>query len=361
VEKRTQMSKITYTDKPVFGLDIGRSSIKMMQVETVKGKSTVVGYGNTFFKPESVNKGVIVDFDDLANATHELFTKQFVGTLASKRVAFSIPNEHSFSRVLVLPKMNSADLADAIFNEASRTIPMKIEDLYLDYSVGSEIENNMQEVQLLATPREIIDSYMVLAETLGLEVAAIEANISSVSRIVTHAEGDDVITMIIDLGSTAADLSIYDGSTVRITGTADCGSEDVTRLIASRLGVSSTQAHTIKTRYGLEPSKKQVEILDAIKPELDKLLAEIRKMIRYYNERATGSSALGQIIVLGGGANLPGLSTYITDQIRIPTRLCDPWQNISFAGLHSPHQLETTIYTTAAGLSLISEEELIND
>jgi type IV pilus assembly protein PilM len=355
------MSKITYIDKPVFGLDIGRTSIKMMQVAHGKGKSAVVGYGNTFFKPESVNKGVIVDFEDLATATYELFTKHFVGTLTTHRVAFSIPNEHSFSRVLVLPKMNGKDLNDAIMSEASRTIPMKIEDLYLDYAVGSEIDGTMQEIQLLATPREIIDSYMVLAESLGLEVAAIEANISSVSRIVTHAEGDDVITMIIDLGSTAADLSIYDGSTVRITGTADCGSDDITRLIATKLGVSSTQAHTIKTRYGIEPSKKQAEILDAIKPELDKLLAEIRKMIRYYNERASENAGLGQIIVLGGGANLPGLSTYITDQVRIPTRLCDPWQNISFGGLQSPHQLETTIYTTAAGLSLITEEELIND
>jgi Tfp pilus assembly PilM family ATPase len=122
--------------------------------------------------------------------------------------------------------------------------------------------------------------------------------------------------------------------------------------------VSRTQAHTIKTRYGLEPSKKQAEILDAIRPELDKLMGEIRKMIRYYNERASEDALIGQIIILGGGANLPGLSTYITDQIRIPTRLCDPWQNISFGGLQAPHQLETTLYTTAAGLSLIGAEEL---
>lgn len=352
------MSRITYVDKPVFGLDIGRSSIKMMQIADIKGKPTVLGYGNTFFSPQSVTKGVISNYEDIAKSTHELLTKHFVGSLSTRRVAFSIPNEHSFSRVLMLPKMDTKDLAGAILNEASRTIPVKVDELYLDYSIGSELENSMQEIQLLATPKVIIDSYMTLAETLGLEVAAIEANISSVSRIVTHSEGDNIITMIIDLGSTAADLSIYDGSTVRITGTTDCGSDTVTKLIASHLGVSSSQAHTIKTRYGIEPSKKQSEIMSAIKPELDKLLAEIRKMIRYYSDRATSELSLGQIIVLGGGANLPGLSTYITDQIRIPTRLCDPWQNISFGGLQAPHQLETTIYTTAAGLSLISEEEL---
>ncbi len=352
------MPKLTYIDKPVFGFDIGRSSIKIMQINHGKNVSTVVGYGNTNFDPNAVSKGAIVDFEIVAKATKDLYDKQFVGQLNSRRVAFSIPNEYSFSRVLTLPKMKTAEVYEAAVNEATRTIPVKLEDLYLSYEVGSELDDNMQEVQLVATPKEIVDSYMTLADMLGLEVAAIETNINAVSRIVTNSEGNSIITMIIDLGSTAADLSIYDSNTIRITGTADCGSENMTTLIAKSLGVSQSQAHTIKTRYGIEPSKKQSEILSAIKPELDKLVTEIKKMIRYFNDRASDESTLGQIIVLGGGANLPGLSTYLTDQLRIPTRLCDPWQKISFGGLQAPHQLETTLYTTAAGLSLISEEDL---
>ena len=94
------MNKLTYIDKPVFGFDIGRSSIKIMQISDVKNRSIVTGYGNTAFDQKSVAKGVIVDFENLAKTTNELFNKQFVGTLTAKRVAFSIPNEYSFSRVL---------------------------------------------------------------------------------------------------------------------------------------------------------------------------------------------------------------------------------------------------------------------
>lgn len=353
------MLKLLYKDKPVFGFDIGRSSVKIMQVDpNSKGKSTVIGYGTTSFDSGAIQKGVVVDFESIASATKEMFDSHFVGTLSTKRVAFSIPNEYSFSRVLSLPQMSDKELKTAVLSEASRTIPVKNEDLYIDYELGAIIDGGMQEVQLVATPRDVVDSFLTLSHILDLEVALVETNISAVSRIVTHAEGYDIVSLIIDLGSTAADLSIYDGTTVRITGTADCGSEDMTALIARKLAVSQTQAHTIKTRYGIEPSKKQSEILDAIKPELDKLMAEIRKMIRYYNERAIDGSVIGQIIILGGGANLPGLSAYITDQIRIATRLCDPWQNITFGGLQAPHQLETTLYTTAAGLSLAPMEEL---
>lgn len=355
------MPKITYVDKPLFGFDIGRSSIKIMQIVASKGKASVIGYGNTTFDPIAVQKGAIIDYEIVAAAAHDLFHNQFIGTLETKRVAFSVPNEYSFSRVLGLPKMSASELREAVVSEASRTIPVDVAELYIDYQTGSMLDEHTQEIQLVATPRSIIDSYMTLADILNIEVAAIETNIAAVSRIVTQSEGDSIITMIIDLGSTAADLSIYDGATVRITGTADCGSEDITKLIAKKLGVNMSQAHTIKTRYGIEPSKKQQEILEAIRPELDKLVTEIRKMIRYYNERTTEEFYLAQIIVLGGGANLPGLSTYLTDQIRVPARLCDPWQNISFGGLQAPHQLETTIYTTAAGLSLISEEELTDD
>lgn len=352
------MTKLLYRDKPVFGLDIGRSSVKIMQIEDHKDKAVVVGYGATTFPPEAVDKGVIVDFETVASAIKDLFDKQFVGTLSTKRVAFSVPNEHSFSRILNLPVMKHDDLEQAVINEAGRTMPLKADELCIDFRATGMVDNAMQEIQLVATPRKIIDSYLTLADILGVEVAAVETNIASVSRIVTHAEGDDIVSMIIDLGSTAADLSIYDGSTVRITGTADCGSENITSLIASKLSVTQGQAHTIKTRYGIEPSKKQAEILGAIKPELDKLITEIRKMVRYYEDRASKEAELGQIIILGGGANLPGLSTYITDQVRLPARLCDTWQRTTFGSLQAPHQLETTIYTTAAGLSLISTEEL---
>ena len=112
------MSKLTYIDKPVFGFDIGRSSIKIMQISDNKGKSFVTGYGNTAFDQRAVAKGVVRDFDAIAKTTFELFEKQFVGTLTTKRVAFSIPNEYSFSRVLTLPKLKPSELKDAVITEA---------------------------------------------------------------------------------------------------------------------------------------------------------------------------------------------------------------------------------------------------
>ena len=350
---------IFYKDKPLFGFDIGRSSIKIMQVnETPKG-SVVAGYGTATFDPVAVKNGVIVEPELIIKAAYELIEKNMVGKLTTRHAAISLPNAHSFSRVLTLPKMNESDLASAIQLEVDQSIPMPLEDLYYDHSIVRELEEKEIEVQVVACPKEIIDSYLVVFDALGLEVALIESNISAVTRIVIHAEAHDVPTLIVDIGSTACDLSIYDGSAIRATGTVDCSGERITKNIATALGVSLQQAHGIKTRYGLELSKKQDKIVHAVEPELNKLIAEIKKVMRYFADRQGSETAIGQIIILGGGANLPGLSTYITDKTRVPTRLCAPWNNISFGHLQPPHELETTLYTTASGLSMVQPQEII--
>lgn len=348
-----------YKDKVMFGFDIGRNSIKIMQVDMINKQSIVSGYGSAVFDNSAIKDGVIVNPEEIIKVAHDLIDKHMVGKITTNRVAVALPNAHSFSRVITLPKMNQKDLAGAVQLEVDQSIPMPIDELYYDFSVAQTLEDGSLEVQIVACPREIVDSYLVVFEALGLEVALIESNISAVTRIVVHSEAHDVSTLIIDVGSSACDLSIYDGSAIRATGTVDCSSERITQNIADALGVSLQQAHSIKTRYGLELSKKQDNIIKAVAPELNKLISEIRKVMRYFADRESSGRPIGQIIILGGGANLPGLSTYITDHTRVPTRLCAPWNNISFGKLQPPHELETTLYTTASGLSMIRPEELV--
>lgn len=350
---------VFYKDKPVFGFDIGSSSIKIMQIDQSSKKARVVGYGTVTFDPAAIdNQGVIVNPEIIIRAAHELISKKLVGSVTTRRVAVSLPNANSFSRVLNLPVMSERDLKAAVDAEINQSIPLPLDELYYDYSVAREADGENREIQVVATPRGIVDSYTGVFEALGLEIALIESNISAMTRVVIHAEAHDVNTLIVDIGSNVCDMSIYDGSAIRATGTVDCSSEKLTKNIADALGISLQQAHSIKTRYGLEVSKKQDKIVKAAEMELNKLISEIRKVMRYFTDRSDGSTPIGQIIILGGGANLPGLASYITSKTRVPTRLCAPWNNMSFGRLQPPHELETTLYTTASGLALVTTKEL---
>ena len=154
-----------------------------------------------------------------------------------------------------------------------------------------------------------------------------------------HAENTDVPTLIIDFGSKSTDLSIFD-KVLRVTGTVGNGGDHMTDAIAKSLGVTKQQAHTIKTKYGIDASKKQKQVVEAVQPVLDKLVAEVKKMDRFYQDRSGTDKKIEQVIILGGGANMPGLADYITDKVRVATRMCNPWLNLSFGNIQPPHQLE---------------------
>lgn len=340
-----------YRDKPLFGLDIGFSSIKVMQLASNDKKSTVVGYGVNSFDAKDVDNGIIVNLENVAASTLDLFKHHLIGDITTKRVAMSVPAARTFVRLLTLPKLEDKDMDEAVRLEAEQYIPVAIDDLYIDYELIRQNDKE-QDILVVAVPKRLVDSYVKLAKILGLELVFIETTLGSTGRLFHHTDQQDIPTALIDFGSVSADVTVYDNSLV-VTGTIPGGGDDFTRLIMEKLGVTRQEAHVIKTKYGLGVSKKQKEILDALSSNLELIDKEIKRMIRYYEERSNTTKKIGQVVTLGGGANMPGLSEYLTDKLRIPVRSCDPWQSINFGNLQPPSTMEKSIYITVTGLALI--------
>jgi type IV pilus assembly protein PilM len=347
---------IFYQDKPVFGLDIGFSSLKVMQTDSQSKHQTVIGYGVTGFDPKAIIDGVITDPEAIAKVAHELFNKHLIGDITTRRVVLAVPAARTFTRTVTLPKLGNKDLAEAIRLETEQYVPVPIEELYLDHNVIKRTEKE-NELLAVAVPKKIVDSYLQLTNLLGLEVVTIETTIGAASRLFVQAEQSDVPTVLIDLGSLSSDITIYDKGLV-VTGTVPGGGDSFTHVIAQKLGVTKEEAHIIKTKYGLGLSKKQKEITESLEPILNQMLKEIRRMIRYYEERSGTERKIGQVVTMGGGANMPGLSEHMTNLLRVPVRMCDPWQHMDFGGLQPPNSVEKSMYVTVSGLALMNPKEI---
>jgi type IV pilus assembly protein PilM len=346
-----------YYDKPVFGLDIGFNSIKVMQLQPCAGKQKVLGYGATSFNADLLKDGAIADPEGVAKSIYDLFDKGLVGNISTERVAVAVPASKTYNRTIRFPKMDSTkDLDEAVRYEAEQYIPMAFDELYMDYAIVSESDKET-EVLATAVPKRIVDSYAATMRLLGLSPIAMETTISASGRLFVQAEQSDIPSILIDFGSVSSDITIFDGTLV-VTGTVAGGGDNFSDLIARKLNVTADEAYVIKTKYGLGVSKKQTEIIDAIEPVLSELIKEIKRMIRYFEERKSAESKIGQVITLGGGANMPGLSEYMTNQLRLPVRMCDPWQHLDFGGLQPPNSVEKAMYVTVAGLALLDTREI---
>ena len=215
------------------------------------------------------------------------------------------------------------------------------------------------ELFAVAIPRTIVDSYLTLAEVMGMEPILIEPTTSSAGRLFSYDGNSDVATVIIDFGSQTADIGIYNKTTL-VTGTVPAGGLVFTKLIKDKLHVSDAEAGFIKTKYGLSLSKKQKEITAALSPALQKIVTEIRRMSRYYEERYGSEHTISQVVILGGGANMPGLGDYLTSALRMPVRAHNPWNMLDYAGLEPPSGPDRLMYATVTGLSLLKPHEVFS-
>jgi type IV pilus assembly protein PilM len=352
-----------FHDKPLFGLDIGHGSLKAMQVTQRPPKTPakayrprVTGYGFITFDKAAQEDGVVVQPEVIAKAAQELFKQSVIGDITTRRVSLAIPAYRTFTRSLSLPKLKPNELDEAVQLEAEQYIPVQLEELYLDYEVVKQTADTT-ELFMVAVPKTIADSYLDLAQILGLETVLIEPTLSSSGRLFSLDPQSDIASIIIDFGSQSSDISIFDKH-ILVTGTVQGGGENFTNSIKEKLGVSLEEAGLIKTRYGLGVSKQQAAIKQTLEPTLKQIVKEIRRMIRYYEEHYGSERPIGQIVSLGGGANMPGLNDYLTESLRLAVRHSDPWQYLDYKGLQLPATADKPMYATVAGLSLASPREV---
>lgn len=359
-QKKTMSSKPTrfYTDKPVFGLDIGRSSLKVMQLDHVGKVPEIVGYGTADFDVHALSEGVIIKPEAISVAMHDLFKHRLVGEITTRRAVMALPGYRTFTRSILLPKLGPAEMREAVQLEVEQYVPMPLQDLYLDYTITGEVGGS-NSIFVVAVPKKIVDSYLSLATKLGLETILIEPTMTAGARFFARDRHSDVASIIADFGSLTATISIFD-KTIIATSTVSAGGLVFTEAIRNQLGVSQEEAGGIKTKFGLDVSKYQKEVAVALEPSLDKIVTEIRRMLRYYEEHYGKQGGVAQIVTLGGGANMPGLSDYLTNALKVPVRTHEhPWAVFKYGrDLKLPIEADRLMYATVAGLSLLNPKEV---
>ena len=347
-----------FEDKPLFGLDIGHGKVRVMQLhEPTSERPRVIGYGETTFDDSAMKDGVVEAPEVIAAAVLDLFQHHLVGDITTRRVALSLPIARAFTRSMDVPSLNAKDLVEAVQNEAAQYIPASLDELYLDYVQVSR-GDAQSTIYIVAMPKRIVESYLVLARMLGLEAVMLQTSSGAGALLFGRDSQSDIPSLLIDFGSDSADITVYDGGPV-VSGTVACGSDLFTEAIAQELGITEKEALLVKAKYGLSHSKKQAQIEKALEPTLALLVKEIRRTVRYYEENDQGKQKIAQIVIAGGGANMPGLAEWLTSNLRLAVRSFDPTPYIDFGHLQPFNLTERMSYITTAGLAAISPREAL--
>jgi len=350
------MTKLFYKDKPLIGLDVSQTGIKVMAIDPKRW--LVLGYGSLDLDPTKVQAS-LDNTDDtyLSENISLLLHNNIVGTLSSDHVVVGLPTGRTFSRTFKIPASEEKNLKSAVEVEVDQYIPVPLSSLYVDYEV---IERTKEQITVVmsAVPAKLVDNCIKAVRNANLTPVIAEPSINAVARVIQATEEGHLSTLIIDIGPASTDVAVLDGGAIRVSGGVGIGGNTFTLDIAKKLAITLENAHQLKVLNGLSAGPRQAKITAALHPSLMRIANEVRKVIRYYNERLNDNRKIEQVLIVGGGANVPGIGEFFTNELVMAARVASPWQKLDFGTLREPNKQFRPRYIAVAGLASIANEEI---
>ncbi len=343
-----------------FGLDISDRSIKVIALKKTSAGLKLASFNDIEVRPGIIEQGEIKNAKAVAKLIQKLISKTNGRPIQTKKVICSLPEEKSFLDIIDLPKMKSEEVKNAILYEVENHIPLSVEQVYFDSEIIKPTADNPKniEVLLVATPKKVIDPYLETLEIAKLQPKAFEIECESIARALVKQEKSYAPFLIIDFGKTRTSFIIFSGNNSRFTSTIPISSQKLTDMIAKNLEITKKKAEQLKIKQGLT---KKGKVFDALIPPLTDLVEQIQIHINYYrsHEKKRNNSykeePLDKILLCGGGANLKGLSSFLSSELKIPVSVANIWTNIQREPLKGRAKLpagKSLGYTTALGLAL---------
>lgn len=337
--------------QPHVGIDIGSHAIKLAQLSSVgNGKFNLVALGQT----ETPTAPTLVE---LAAAKAEAIKKLFKDSRATSHQAIiSLPESQVYTRVIEMPAMEEAEMAQAIHWQAEQYIPVPLADVVLKHQVlaqagGSEGGKDKVSVLLIAAPNSILTDYTSILNHAGLETIGIETEILAVARSLVGSDPYSPTTLLVHLGAETTTLSILARGDLAFTQTISSGGSAIARAVAANLGLEINQAEEYKKSYGLDESKLEGKVVTAIKPIIELIMAELKRVLAFYETRGT-HEPVKRVVLSGGTALLPGLVQYFTQNLSIEVQIGNPFLAVNLSEKQRKEITDSgSLYTTSIGLA----------
>jgi type IV pilus assembly protein PilM len=328
-----------------FGIDIGTTSIRVVQLRQTGSKPALVAYGDVKVPSGMTTSDSAVDLDKTAAAIRQLVKDAGITT---KFAIAGLPSSKVYASVISTPKLSNAELAKAIKFQADQYIPMAIDQVKMDWTVIGGDEKN-SEVLLVASPNATANRYTQLFEKAGLELLALEPNSIALSRAVVPPQGPAII--LLDISSTSSDLAILHAGAPRLIRSIPVGGNMFIKSVAQNLGLDDEQAQQFTYRFGLTQTKLEGQVFKAIQPSLDSLIGELEKSVKFFNGKYPGVK-LEKLVLTGGTSQLPELPTYLANSTSLPVEISNAWINVAYpANLHEQLLTASNQYGVAVGLA----------
>jgi type IV pilus assembly protein PilM len=336
-------------------LDIGSSSIKMVEAGIDKSGYRILSLGILPLPANTIQNNMVVDSTPVVETIRKLVETNGV---KSKQVISAVPGRAVIMKKVQMPKQEAAELEANIEFEAQNVIPENLENVNLDHQVLSQSDDgNRMDVLLVAVKKEIVNSYVDSIEDAGLTPVLMDVDYFALENMYEanySPEAENGVVGLIHIGAHYTSITLLHNGISTFTGDLPMGGGSFTDSLAEQLRVGTEAAEAFKMT-GLLEGKKGLNLESTLRPTSDELAEEIRRTVSLYGAvPSEDGDGLKTIYLSGGGAKLIGLRALLEERMGVPVRLSEPFRSFNVnKNIDRDYLLESAPYfAVGAGLSI---------
>lgn len=311
----------------IIGIEVGSSTIKLIEVTKKAATLKVENFSLIKTPKDCITNGIITRMEPVYDSiAKELAAKGY----KARKTVLVIQSNHIIIRNAVVDKQPEKVIKQLIAIRPEEYLPVEASQYQIDFKVVKEFEEegvSKQEITLVAAPNNIVLPMVNLVESLKLTPLMIsipsEALVKAFGtqqRIVHDTEGS---VLVIDIGGKSTTVTIISKDQSILTRMIEFGGD----MINDTLNNSYTNPDESTMT---EDAKKEYEeyLKELIKPQIEyNIIAELERILQFYYSRFE-NSPIKKVYLIGGGANIKGIKTYIRDSLNMQVKKLNEFSTV---------------------------------
>jgi type IV pilus assembly protein PilM len=342
---------IFFGSSNVVGLDIGTSSVKLVEIEKLKDVYHLKNIGIARLPQDTIVNGTIIHGELLEQAITNLCRNY---KIKNKNIAISISGHPVIIKKISVPLMTEDELEQTIPFEAEQYIPFSLEEVNLDFQIlgPSEDKSKQMNVMLVAAKKALLADYVAVLQNAGLKAAIVDIDVFALSNMfnVNYTPEENANIALIDIGASVTNINIIKNGVSQFTRDIFMGGNQVTEEIQKQLSIGREDAEKLKCGEridGIDP----LNLEEIIQKALSVIAAEIQRSLDFFTSSTYGE--LRHLYLSGGGAQAKGFQEVLAKKINLPIEYTNPFQAIQYdENAFDPEYLKELAPLAAVGVGL---------
>lgn len=343
------------TSNGVVGIDIGSSSIKVVELQDRKGIITLATYGEIQLGPyveKNIGESVVLDQKKEQEALVDVIRESAV---KANSAVFAMPLSSSFVTNVSLEADPDVDLSALVRVEARKVIPAPLSEITLDWAEVEVVKTDTKKsktisrsILIAAIQNLALERFKILMQFVGMTQPPTEIECFSTIRALYSSDEPDIA--VIDIGAVSSKLYIARKGLLMRMYRIHAGGAIATKKIAEALEVDFETAEEMK--FAADKSKSTFsDMKRAHNSSYDRPFREFNQVLRDY-EKKTGIT-FSSVYLAGGGSLFPGIDAYLKAVLGREVIMANPFSKVAY-----PAFMEDTIrkigpsFTVALGAAV---------